>query len=151
MTSTTASAGDMERSANAVLPPSDNRYSAWLLAAPAILFIVVLFVYPLFEIVVISFTEPKVSLNNYYQFFSSKLYSRVLANTIWSAFTVTVTCLLLAYPLSLRRESCFLTREWTQKSPTRTPTTSAPTRNTGRRDKRNAATTPNNAATRWMR
>ena len=77
MASTTVSAAEIENSAKAVGLPSDNRFSAWLLAAPAVLFIVVLFVYPLFEIVVISFTEPKVSLNNYYQFFSSKLYSRV--------------------------------------------------------------------------
>jgi putative spermidine/putrescine transport system permease protein len=100
MASTTASAVDMENSADVVLKPSDNRFSAWLLATPAVLFISVLFVYPLLEIVVISFTEPKVSLNNYYQFFASKLYSRVLLNTVWSALVVTVTCLILAYPLS---------------------------------------------------
>ena len=72
MTSTTASAVETGASAEAARRPPDNRWAAWLMAAPAILFIAALYVYPMLEIVVISFTEPKVSLGNYYQFFSSK-------------------------------------------------------------------------------
>ena len=55
--------------------------SAWTLSAPAVLFIAVLFVYPLLDVVIISFTDPTLSLVNYREFFSSSLYSRVLGNT----------------------------------------------------------------------
>lgn len=74
--------------------------SAWTLSAPAVLFIAVLFVYPLLDVVVISFTDPTLSLVHYREFFSSPLYSRVLGNTFWFAFMVTVICLLLGYPLA---------------------------------------------------
>ena len=74
--------------------------SAWTLSAPAVLFIAVLFVYPLLDVVVISFTDPTLSLVHYREFFSSPLYSRVLWNTFWFAFMVTVICLLLGYPLA---------------------------------------------------
>ncbi len=74
--------------------------SAWTLSAPAVLFIAVLFVYPLLDVVVISFTDPTLSLVNYREFFSSPLYSRVLGNTFWFAFMVTVICLLLGYPMA---------------------------------------------------
>ncbi len=74
--------------------------SAWTLSAPAVLFIAALFVYPLLDVVVISFTDPTLSLVNYREFFSSPLYSRVLGNTFWFAFMVTVICLLLGYPLA---------------------------------------------------
>ena len=74
--------------------------SAWMLSAPAILFIAVLFVYPLLDVIVISFTDPTLSLANYREFFSSPLYSRVLGTTFWFAFLVTVICLALGYPLA---------------------------------------------------
>ncbi|MDE0031851.1 MAG: ABC transporter permease [Deltaproteobacteria bacterium] len=74
--------------------------SAWTLSAPAVLFIAVLFVYPLLDVVVISFTDPTLSFVHYREFFSSPLYSRVLGNTFWFAFMVTVICLLLGYPLA---------------------------------------------------
>ncbi len=74
--------------------------SAWTLSAPAILFIAVLFVYPLLDVIVISFTDPTLSLANYREFFSSPLYSRVLGNTFWFAFLVTLICLVLGYPLA---------------------------------------------------
>lgn len=74
--------------------------SAWTLSAPAVLFIAALFVYPLLDVVVISFTDPTLSLANYREFFSSPLYSRVLGNTFWFAFVVTLICLVLGYPLA---------------------------------------------------
>lgn len=80
--------------------PSRATVSGWTLAAPAMVFILVLFVYPLIDIVIISFTEPKLSLGNYVEFFSSPLYSKVLLRTVWTAFLVTVICLSLAYPLA---------------------------------------------------
>ncbi len=74
--------------------------SAWTLSAPAVFFIAVLFVYPLLDVVVISFTDPTLSLVNYREFFSSPLYARVLGNTFWFAFLVTAICLALGYPLA---------------------------------------------------
>ncbi len=64
------------------------------------IFLTVLFVVPLIEIIVISFTEPTVSLANYREFVSTNLYSKVLFNTVKTAFLVTVICLVLAYPLA---------------------------------------------------
>jgi len=100
MNSTTVLEAKKPSPARASRRPSRAAISGWTLAAPAMLFILILFVYPLFEIVVISFTEPKLSLANYREFFSSALYGRVLLTTVWTAFLVTVICLALAYPLA---------------------------------------------------
>ena len=77
-----------------------SNMGAWMLAAPAVLFLVVLFIIPLVEVIIISFTEPAVSLANYREFFSAKVYSKVLFNTLKIAFLVTVCCLVLGYPLA---------------------------------------------------
>lgn len=73
---------------------------AWMLIAPATVFLVVMFIVPLIDVIVMSFTEPTVSLVNYREFVSTTLYTRVLFNTITTAFLVTVICLVLAYPLA---------------------------------------------------
>lgn len=91
---------ESEQATTAVGLRSQTNTASWILVAPAVLFILVLFVYPLLEIVIISFTEPSLSLENYRQFFASKLYSRVLGNTFWFAFLVTLVCFLLGYPLA---------------------------------------------------
>jgi putative spermidine/putrescine transport system permease protein len=73
---------------------------AWLLVAPALLFLGALFVLPLLLVVWTSVAAPKLSLHNYVAFFSAGLYARVLANTVYTALTVTLCCLLLGYPLA---------------------------------------------------
>jgi len=77
-----------------------SSFGAWMLAAPAMIFLIVLFIIPLLEIIFISFTEPTVSIANYREFFSAKVYSKVLFNTVTTAFLVTVFCLVLGYPLA---------------------------------------------------
>ena len=77
-----------------------SNLGAWMLAAPAVIFLVVLFIIPLLEVVYISFTEPELSVANYREFFSTDLYTRVLVTTISTAFFVTIICLVLSYPLA---------------------------------------------------
>ena len=77
-----------------------SNLGAWVLAAPAVIFLIILFIVPLIDVIIMSFTEPTVSLANYREFFSAKLYSKVLFNTITTAFLVTVFCLVLGYPLA---------------------------------------------------
>jgi putative spermidine/putrescine transport system permease protein len=45
-------------------------------------------------------TEPAVGLANYRSFFADPFHLKVLANTFGTALVVTVSCLLLAYPLA---------------------------------------------------
>lgn len=67
-----------------------------LLLLPAILFLGVIFLFPLYEIVARS--VPGGSLDFYTQILSSKLYARVIGATFWTSLSVMVLCLLIAYP-----------------------------------------------------
>jgi putative spermidine/putrescine transport system permease protein len=100
MNSVIATSVETRPAATRVKPNWRANIGAWSLVAPAMIFITVLFVVPLIEVIVISFTEPAVSLANYREFFSAELYSRVLFNTFITSFLVTVICLVLAYPLA---------------------------------------------------
>jgi putative spermidine/putrescine transport system permease protein len=66
-----------------------------LLAVPGIAFLAVFFVVPMGLMLARSFTDP--SPENYVVFVQSPLYVRVLMNTFWTAFLVTVVCLLAGY------------------------------------------------------
>jgi putative spermidine/putrescine transport system permease protein len=72
----------------------------WLLMAPAALTIVALFIIPIGYVLLLSVTDPTVSLDHYRRLFTVPLYTSVLVNTFKTAFIVTVACLLLAYPLA---------------------------------------------------
>jgi putative spermidine/putrescine transport system permease protein len=72
----------------------------YLLVAPAILFIAVLFILPIINVLILSVTEPTVSLANYQRIFTVPVYIRVLGNTFKNAIIVTIICLVLAYPLA---------------------------------------------------
>jgi len=74
--------------------------AAWLLLAPAVLFLLALFVVPIIYILVLSVTDPTVSLNHYRRIFTVPLYTNVMLNTIRTALIVTVACLLMAYPFA---------------------------------------------------
>jgi putative spermidine/putrescine transport system permease protein len=74
--------------------------SAGLLVAPAMLYIVVLFVIPIGYMLLLSVTDPTVSLNNYHRIFAVPLYATVMINTFKTALIVTVACLILGYPLA---------------------------------------------------
>jgi putative spermidine/putrescine transport system permease protein len=74
--------------------------TAWLLLAPAGLFVLVFFVLPIAYVLVLSVTDPTVSLGNYRRIFATSLYSGVMLNTFRTSLVVTLLCLLLGYPLA---------------------------------------------------
>ena len=55
--------------------------TAGLLVAPAMLYIVVLFVIPIGYVLLLSVTDPTVSLDNYRRMFTVPLYAAVMLNT----------------------------------------------------------------------
>ena len=69
MNSVIATSVETRPAATRVKPNWRANIGAWSLVAPAMIFITVLFVVPLIEVIVISFTEPAVSLANYREFF----------------------------------------------------------------------------------
>ncbi|MCC6469898.1 MAG: ABC transporter permease [Alphaproteobacteria bacterium] len=78
--------------------PADS--TPWLLLAPATLALVILFLLPIGYVLLLSVTDPAVSIAHYRRIFSVPLYTRVLFNTFTTALTVTGVCLLLGYPVA---------------------------------------------------
>lgn len=76
--------------------PAVDRWALFVL--PALVFLLIFFGYPLFEILRRSFTDPTAGLDNYRTFFETDVYLTVLRRTVTTAATVTVVCLLLGYP-----------------------------------------------------
>jgi len=74
--------------------------TAWLLVAPAVLAIILLFIVPIGYVLVLSVTDPTVSLEHYRRIFTVPLYGSVLLNTFKTSLIVTIACLLLGYPLA---------------------------------------------------
>ena len=74
--------------------------TAGLLIAPAALTILLLFVIPIGYILLLSVTDPLVSLDHYRRLFTVPLYTSVMINTFRTALIVTLACLLLGYPLA---------------------------------------------------
>jgi len=72
----------------------------WLLLTPLALYLAIFFVVPLVDVVVMSFTEPKLTLSNYTHVLTGALYQRVFINTFATALLVTVVCLFVGYPLA---------------------------------------------------
>ncbi|HWK97072.1 MAG TPA: ABC transporter permease [Pseudolabrys sp.] len=72
----------------------------WLLLTPLALYLAIFFVVPLVDVVVMSFTEPKLTLANYTHVLTGALYQRVFINTFATALLVTVVCLFVGYPLA---------------------------------------------------
>jgi putative spermidine/putrescine transport system permease protein len=73
---------------------------AWLLLAPACLVLIVLFAVPIGRVLVLSVTEPALTLAHYRRIFTVPLYTRVMANTFLTSLTVTALCLMLGYPVA---------------------------------------------------
>jgi putative spermidine/putrescine transport system permease protein len=74
--------------------------TAALLVAPATLAIVVLFVIPIGYVLLLSVTDPSVSLAHYRRLFTVPLYTNVMINTFRTSLVVTLACLALGYPLA---------------------------------------------------
>jgi putative spermidine/putrescine transport system permease protein len=79
---------------------SRDGMAAWLLVAPAALSIVVLFVIPIGYVLLLSITDPSVSLDHYRRLFTVPLYASVMINTFKTSLIVTLACLVLGYPLA---------------------------------------------------
>src|ERR1700682_2729645 len=79
---------------------SRDSMSAALLVAPTVLSIVVLFVIPIGYVLLLSVTDPSISLDHYRRLFTVPLYASVLLNTFKTSLIVTVACLLFGYPLA---------------------------------------------------
>ncbi|MEX2454283.1 MAG: ABC transporter permease [Rhodospirillaceae bacterium] len=73
---------------------------AWLLVGPVVAFLAIAFLLPLFEILLLSFSEGEYGLGAYVEFFTTDFYNIILLRTFGIAFLVTLFCLLLAYPLA---------------------------------------------------
>jgi len=74
--------------------------TAGLLIAPAALTIIALFLVPIGYILLLSVTDPVVSLGHYRRLFTVPLYASVMINTFRTALIVTLACLVLGYPLA---------------------------------------------------
>ncbi|PZO03938.1 MAG: ABC transporter permease [Hyphomicrobiales bacterium] len=74
-----------------------------LLVVPAVLFLLLLFIYPFFYGLFLSF-NPKAggTLANYQRFFSDSFLYGTIATTLWLALPVTVITLLMAIPIAFR-------------------------------------------------
>jgi putative spermidine/putrescine transport system permease protein len=79
---------------------SRDGLTAALLVAPATLAIIVLFVIPIGYVLLLSVTDPSVSLAHYRRLFTVPLYTNVMLNTFRTSLIVTLACLALGYPLA---------------------------------------------------
>ena len=80
--------------------PRSEAMTACLLVAPAMLYLFVLFIIPIGYMLLLSVTDPSLSLNNYRRLFTVPLYLTVMFNTFKVSAIVTLACLLLGYPLA---------------------------------------------------
>jgi putative spermidine/putrescine transport system permease protein len=71
-----------------------------LLIAPAILYLLALFVVPVGYVLLLSITDPRLSLENFRRLFTVPLYADVMLHTVKVSGIVTASCLVLGYPLA---------------------------------------------------
>jgi putative spermidine/putrescine transport system permease protein len=77
-----------------------RRTTAWLLLAPTCSVLGLLFVVPIGYVLLLSLTDPRVSLAHYLRIFTVPLYTRVLVNTFLTSVVVTALCLIIGYPIA---------------------------------------------------
>jgi len=70
------------------------------LVLPALLFLLVIYVYPLVKMILISLFDPNFTTRHYAEFISSSVYSKVFYNTLKISFFSTLICLIVGYPVS---------------------------------------------------
>jgi len=92
--------GELLEAKPAPVRRSGETMRAGLLVAPAVLYLVVLFVVPIGYMLTLSVTDPALSLANYRRLFTVPLYLSVLLNTFKLSLIVTLACLALGYPLA---------------------------------------------------
>ena len=74
-----------------------GRAAYWLIMLPALLMLVLLYLVPLFDVLLTSVTDPKPGLGNYGMLFTSASVQKTLLTTLRIAGITTVTALLLGY------------------------------------------------------
>lgn len=74
--------------------------NAIYLVLPLLLYMAVIYVYPLMRMLVMSLFAPDFTLVHYVEFFNSNIYLRSLYVTLKVSGLVTILCLLLGYPLA---------------------------------------------------
>jgi putative spermidine/putrescine transport system permease protein len=79
-------------------PEKTQKKARNYLLLPALIALIILFVVPLANVVIDSFTEPTTGLGNYTSLFTDGYTLRVLGRTLLIALTVAVVGALLAYP-----------------------------------------------------
>jgi len=73
---------------------------AWWLLVPVLVFFGVFYVYPILSLLSLSLFDPSFTLRHFADFFRNPAYWKVLLNTVSISATVTLVCLILAYPVS---------------------------------------------------
>lgn len=92
-----------------LLPDRKPQLQALMLLAPAIVFLLVSFVWPVAQMLLLSVTSHNVdgvavpgwTLNNYTRLFTGELYLRVLLRTLRIATAASLLSILISYPLAL--------------------------------------------------
>ena len=69
-----------------------------LLALPLVAYLLVIFVAPIAITLARSFTDPRLGLGNYQDFFTNPVYTDVLVNTFVTAISVTLIALVIGFP-----------------------------------------------------
>lgn len=77
-----------------------ERFGTALLLAPVLIFILAVFIVPLARMAWLSVSDPTLSLDNYAMLFSSALYAKSMLRTFLISLSVTLLCIVLAYPLA---------------------------------------------------
>lgn len=78
--------------------PARRRVATHWLLLPGLATLLIFFFYPLFGIIWLSFSEPKIGLENYVALLNDGVTVKVLTRTLVSAFIVAAAALVLAYP-----------------------------------------------------
>lgn len=71
--------------------------SNFLLLVPALLMLLIVFIYPIGKMLTTSFLDPEFTLEHYIHIFAKPVYLRVMFNTIKISAVVTVICLIVGY------------------------------------------------------
>nr|WP_323960496.1 ABC transporter permease [Arthrobacter sp. JZ12] len=80
------------------IPPKSTKNRVVLTLLPAVAFLAVFFLYPLANIVWLSFTDPSVGLGNYTDLLTDGISVTVLVRTLTTSALVALLTLLIAYP-----------------------------------------------------
>ncbi len=88
----------MAQQADTYLSGRKSRLRGLGLALPAIVLLALFFVVPVVSLLVRSFTEPEVGLQNYETLLATPTYAKVFFNTFMMATVVTLVTILVGYP-----------------------------------------------------